>query len=180
MKRIIIVILVFLIVVSICSCEQHCNDNIIDNITYIDADATVDELVMGSANGMMDIWGLEEGRTFSVTKDEKNIYHIDLNGEEMLVQIEEEQIVENVKSNITGCDSKVLGIVKALKGKIINYINESDILKDKKNLVKYIYNLPVQMADFCTDAEAEYDERSDTIYINNRYRSKICEWGITH
>lgn len=165
MKKIFSSLLTILMVVSICSCSSNMN---------------VDEDVIGSANSLFEMWDFEEGRTFSVVKNDQDIYHVDINGQELLFKVEKDYNIENAKSNITECDSEVLEVVKASKDKVINYINDSKILKDKEELVNYINNIPVKMADFASDKEAEYDYESDSIFINNKHREDICEWAVAH
>ena len=165
MKKLFSSLLVIGILISMCSCTSN---------------KTVDDKIIEISNGVLDVWGLEEGRTFSVVLDDQGIYHVDINGTEVLVEIEKDYIVENAKSNITECDSEVMEIAKASKDKVINYIKDSNILKDKDELVEYINNIPVQMADFAICEVIEYDSEYDSIFINNQSRAEVCEWLLIH
>ena len=165
MKKIIISLLMILVVISICSCTSN---------------NTVDDTVMEISAIELDAWGLEEGRTFSVVIDNDGLYHVDINGREIVVQIEKDYNLENAKSNITECDSEIKEIARTSKEKVVNYINDSKILEDKEELVEYINNIPVLMADFANSEVAEYDLESDSIFINNENRVDVCEWLIVH
>lgn len=165
MKKLFSILLIIGVLISVCSCTFNKN---------------VDESLIETSNGILGTWTFEEGRTFSVVVDDNNIYHVDINGTEKLVEIEEKDIVENTKSNISECDLEVMEIVKASKNKVVDYINNSKILKDKEALVEHINNVVVKMADFSIDEAAEYDSELNSIFINNKNRADVCEWMIIH
>lgn len=173
MKKIFSILLVICMAISICSCSS--NDNVDNSYNNID------EEIIAKSKTMLEEWGLEKGRTFSVVIDDQDIYHIDINGYELLVELREPSCTEEIiPTNVGECNSEVLGIVKASKEKIINYINTSNILKDKEELKKYINNIPVKMADLSDDTAAMHEAVSDTIFINNLHFEAICEWMIVH
>lgn len=165
MKKIFSILLIICISISTCACAASNN---------------VDENIIKKSTDMLNEWEKEEGRTFSVVIDEQNIYHIDINGYKLLVKIEEPCIEESIRTNISECDSKVLAVVQSSKEKVINYIDDSNILKEKEELIKYINNIPAKMADLSSGGAAEYDGITDSIFINNQYRSDVCEWMIVH
>lgn len=164
MRRILSSILILVIILSMCACTS----------SSIDYDG---ELIK-TANIMLEEWGLEEGRKFSVTLDDDDIYHIDINGEELMVKIEGKFNKHIQKSNTKEYNSKV---IDSSRNKVIDYINNSQILKDKEELVNYIKNIPCKIADFSEgEAAAEYDYKEDTVFINNKHKEDICEWMIVH
>ena len=167
MKKFISIVLLICMCIYICACTTESNKNF-------------DKQIIQTSNTMLEEWGLEEGRTFSVSLDRKDIYHIDINGEELLIKIEEDVNTFIEKTNRKEYSSKV---VEMSKKKIINYINDSDILKDKEELVQYINNLTFKTADFPADGDsppAEYDYKEDVIFINNSFKKYICEWMLVH
>lgn len=166
MKKIFSILLVISIAISMCSCRSSKN---------------IDDKIIEKSNELLEKWGLEEGRTFSVVLDDQDIYHIDLNGYELLVSLEEPEYKEETNiSNICECDSTVFEIVKKSKEIIINYIETSNILKDKEELKQYIINIPVKMADLSIDAAAIHEAISGNIFVNNHHREAVCEWMIVH
>lgn len=165
MKKIISNILLIVIAISVSSCVFEKN---------------VDEKLIETSNGILGTWNFEEGRTFSVFVDEENIYHIDINGKEKQVKFQENDITENIRSNICECDLETMKIVDASKSKVLNYINKSDILRDKEILIAHINDVRVAMADFSIDEASEYDFETNTIFINNTNSALVGEWDIIH
>lgn len=165
MKKFLSILLAICVVISMCACTSK----------------NVDEKIIETSNVMLEEWEFEEGRTFSVVLDDQDIYHIDINGYELLVRLNEpEETEESTISNITECDSKVARIVKKSKEKVIDYIESSNVLKDKEELKEYINNIPVKMADLSSNAAAVHEGVSNTIFINMCDREAVCEWMIVH
>jgi len=178
MKKIFSILLIISIAISMCACTS--NNNIDDDIIKT-SNKNIDDEIIETSNKLLEEWGLEEGRTFSVVIDDQDIYHIDINGYELLVTLEEpENFEETTVANVGECDSKVLSIVKKSKEIIINYIDTSNILKDKEELKQYINDIPVKMADLSIDAAAIHDAVSETIFVSYQHLEAICEWMIVH
>lgn len=158
-------LLIIILLFSMCACTAS-------NKSY-------DNQIIELSNNMLEDWGLEEGRTFSVILDSEDIYHIDINGYELLIKIEDNRNKLQEKNNIKECN---LEVVEKAKTKLINYIEASNILKGKEELINYINNMPIKIADFSGEdtGAAEYDYTKDIILINNLYLDSICEWMIVH
>lgn len=70
----------------------------------------------------------------------------------------------NIKE-ITSSD--ILETISESKKLIINYINESSILKDKEILISYINNLPVKSANYPNNSLiASFDPKLDIVFVN--------------
>lgn len=84
------------------------------------------------------------------------------------IVLDEENSDEFVWTNIQEItSSNILKTINSSKELIINYINESLILKDKEELISYINNLPVKSANFPNySLIAAFDEKLDTVFLN--------------
>lgn len=165
MKKIFSILLIISLLFSMCACTA--------------SDLNYDDEIIQTSNSMLEEWGLEEGRTFSVTIDEQDIYHIDIDGYELLVKMESDLNERRQKTNTEEYNSEVIGTAKE---KVINYINNSGVLRDKEELVEYINNLSFKTADFSDgeEAAAEYDLEEDVVFINNQYLDLVSEWMLVH
>ena len=94
MKKIFSILLIISILFSMCACTAS-------NQNY-------DDEIIQKSNMMLEEWGLEEGRTFSVSKDIEEVYHIDINGEELLIKIEDNTKEGYIKTNAKEYNSDIL------------------------------------------------------------------------
>lgn len=63
--------------------------------------------------------------------------------------------------------SNILKIINSSKQLVVDYINESLVLKDKEELISYINNLPVKSANFPNASLiAAFDSNYDTVFVN--------------
>ena len=73
-------------------------------------------------------------------------------------------------------------IVKISKRRIFKYIDESNILRDKEKIKKFIDNLPVRDAIFLSyennDTFALFSPENETIYINKKCKYRLSERAI--
>lgn len=164
-KKFFSILLIISILLSMCACTTF-NEN-------------YDDEIIQTSNAMLEEWGLEEGRTFSVSKDIEEVYHIDINGEELLIKIEDNTKEGYIKTNAKEYNSEV---VENSRGKVIDYISTSNILKDKEELIEYINNVPFKIAEYQNknDTIAEYDLKEDTVFINSKNLELVCEAMIVH
>lgn len=164
MKKVLLVMFILLFVVmSGCSKEN----------------VSVEEAILEKAEVAIEGFDLVQGQEFSVYLDD-GIYHININGDELLIKLEK-HIHDVAKSNTEELNSDLMTIVKKSREKVIEFIKQSKILKDKDKLMNYINGLNIQIADFSQNSgAAEYDLHQDTIYINRIYKEDVCEWMVVH
>lgn len=165
MKKILGILLAVIMAATTCSCASNIN---------------VEEAILDKASMELEQFGLIDGRTFSVILDEQKVYHIDINGTELLIQLGENHKSTIQKTNIAECDSAILEVASSAKNIVIKYINDSNILKEKEELIEYIKNIPLKMAEFSEDAAVEYDLETKTIFICKQYKADVSEWLIVH
>lgn len=165
MKKIINFVLALVMMFSMCSCTSSTKN--------------YDNDIIEISTTLLEEWEPEEGRSFSVTVDSQNIYHIDINGDELQVQLVKEPIKRHEKCNFEEYNSK---LVETSREKVVDYINSSTILKNKELLIEYINNVPFKTADYIDSSNtgAEYDLDEDTIFINRYSQDYLCEWMIVH
>ena len=173
MKKIFSILLIISILFSMCACTAS-NEKDDDKIIK-----SSDDEIIQTSNIMLEEWGLEEGRTFSVLKDIEEVYHIDINGEELLIKIQDNTREGYIKTNAKEYNSEV---IEKARGKVIDYISNSNILKDKEELIEYINNVPFKAVDYQNEEDtiAEYDLKEDTVFINNNNLKLVCEWMVVH
>lgn len=129
---------------------------------------------------------LVEGRTFSVKVDDEKIYHVDINGTEILIQFEDSKNPTKLKKDNIGniSDDSILQIIKSSQKKILKYIEESTVLKEKELLKEYIKETQVKMVKYeakdSSNTVAEYDLDEKIIFINQDYKEIVCEWMLVH
>lgn len=165
MKNLISILLIITVLLSICACTA--------------TNQSLEEQIIEYSNNLLNEWGVEEGRTFSVSKDISKVYHVDINGKELLIKIEDNTKSGYKKTNTKEYNSEV---IEESRAKIIYYINNSKVLKDKEMLIKYISNVPFKVAEYLEeqDTVAEYDLKEDCIFINSNSLDLVCEWLIVH
>lgn len=152
-----------------------------DNIPEMDPEQRLD-LIAQTKLAQLD---LVQGRTFSVSIN-KGIYHIDVNGKEVLIKIEDPgSFPKTTKKQIVGeCqEDSVLEVIESSKRLVLQYIEESTVLENKRKLQEYIDKVPVAMARYEPSNEetvAEYDFDEKIIFINQDYKDVICEWLLVH
>lgn len=115
-------------------------------------------------------------RTYDVTFD-GGIYTANINGTIQQVQIvdnEPEHITYKTLARVT--DRKILSIVEGAKKLIVSYINNSEILVDKEQLIESINNVKVMF----TDANLVAEYKNGTVFINAKNAKDVCEWMVTH
>ena len=150
-----------------------------DNIPKMNPEKRID-LIAQTKLAQLD---LVQGRTFSVNIN-KGIYHVDINGTEVLVKIEEPAPQKTKKEIIGECkEDSVLKVIESSKKLVLQYIEESTVLQTKEELQEYIDKVPVAMARYEPSNEetvAEYDLDEKIIFINQDYKEVICEWLLAH
>lgn len=123
-----------------------------------------------------------EGRYFTLTKTEEG-YLLDVNGDELQVDIaESENNDEYVPLEATDAEEKYQEVVSSSKKLIYQYIDASKILKNKKDIKKYIDGISIKEADYTDKAyEAAYfSYKDDTMYINKKASFFMSEWMLCH
>lgn len=122
-------------------------------------------------------------RYFEV-KRTSNQFDVDVNGTKMLVKFSDNNQKESKlkPKKIKSLSSKYEKIYSKSKEMVYNYIENSSILKKKKDIKKYLENLDVKEAIFTDDINdgAYFSDEDDTIYINSDNSEVICEWMIIH
>lgn len=126
---------------------------------------------------------VHESRYFTVTKNSKNEFCVDVNGTEMIIQIPSDaSSSEYLPSNVIELSSKYGKIVIKSKEIVYQYIDASTILKDKEAIKNYIDSLIAKEATFTDDDSvgAYFSYTDDCLYINRDNPEFICEWMIVH
>ena len=173
LKRLFVIVTSMLMILSGCSNATNNYDSItLKNAANVTAESGFDFVSNPFAN---------DSRHFTVTKDSDSKFSVDVNGEKMIIQVPSEQSSsEYVPTNESV--SKQIKIVSKSKKLVYQYIDTSTILKDKKDIKKYIENLNTKEADFTDDegVGAYFSYADSCIYINRNNSEAICEWMIVH
>lgn len=126
---------------------------------------------------------VDGSRYFTVTKNLKNEFCVDVNGTQIVVQIpSDEPSSEYQPSDKIELSSKNAKIVTKSKALVYQYIDASTVLKDKEEIKNYIESLSVKEATFTDDNSvgAYFSYTDDCLYINKVNSEFICEWMIVH
>lgn len=121
----------------------------------------------------------DTNRYFNVNRTSVNEFSVDVNGTEMIIRIPESQNKEYEPENKKSINND---LIRQSKEKINSYIEKSKILKDKKDIMKYIESIEVKNATFSDDVTtgAYFSYKDNTLYINKENEQYICEWMIIH
>lgn len=176
LKNFFIVVISMLMVLTGCSntVEKNYDSITLENATKATAESGFDF----DSNPFVD-----GSRYFTVTKNSKNEFGVDVNGTEMIIQIPSNaSSSEYLPSDVIELSSKSAKIVTKSKELVYQYIDASTILKDKEAIKNYINSLNAKEAIFADDDSvgAYFSYTDDCIYINKDNSEFICEWMIVH
>lgn len=119
-------------------------------------------------------------RYFNVNRTNENEFSVDVNGTEMIIRIPESQNkdYDEPEENTKAINND---LIRQSRKKSISYIEKSEILKDKEDIINYIESIEIKKAsldDVYTGAYFSY--KDNTLYINKENEQYICEWMIIH
>lgn len=153
MKKIISILLVLVTILSFVGCSNN----------------SIEERIVSDGKKSFESLTLSE-KTISIsTNNNEYVINVAGQGERTYYLVNDNaDSKEIVWTNIQEITSlTILETVNSSKQLIINYINESLVLKDKEELISYINDLPVKSADFPNDSLiAAFDPNHDTVFIN--------------
>ena len=176
LKNFFIVVISMLMVLTGCSntVEKNYDSITLENATKATAESGFDF----DSNPFVD-----GSRYFTVTRNSKNEFGVDVNGTEMIIQFPSNaSSSEYLPSDVIELSSESAKIVTKSKELVYQYIDASTILKDKEAIKNYINSLNAKEAIFADDDSvgAYFSYTDDCIYINKDNSEFICEWMIVH
>ena len=163
--------------------------------TTVTAASNYDSKINTDAKTYTDFFGYSDAsqnpfvngsRYFKVSKNGE-IFNIDVNGTTIQIAPSEEignKIVPTDISEITSQKNK--NIIDSSLSLILDYINDSDVLKDKSEIIDFISEIPIKEADFDNapsdigDIGAIFSDEDEVIYLNRAQSESVCEWMISH
>lgn len=174
MKKLMIGVLVLCMAVMMTACgnNQTFEDEIIQ-----EGKESIEEDVFSMNNPYK-----EDNWTMEVRKKEKQ-FEITINGEKLLVELYEEKESElevnpTSVSKLTQISKDILDSSKKLVNK---FIESSNVLEDKEELIQYIDEINVKEATFdLPNVGACYDPNNDRILVNSENSDCFCEWMLVH
>lgn len=119
--------------------------------------------------------GKVQNRTYSVTLED-GIYIANINGDIQKVVLPEEPANELSISNIEDANSRVKRVVATSMARITAYVNGSEILKNKDQVLQQLGEIEIKIAT--VDSPALYE--NGTVYIGREYIDVVCEWMVCH
>lgn len=138
-----------------------------------------DAQILNTAKEVINQWGYIPNRTYSVDFD-GSIYTVDINGSEQQILIPENSAESKKVDGSTLAkeepDAKLARIVEDSKKLVSSYIEASDILKNKPDIVNYVSNIPTYVVEM--EYVAMYD--AGALYINTNHTHEASEWMIVH
>ena len=138
-----------------------------------------DVLILDNAKEVIEQWGYIPNRTYSVDFD-GSIYTVDINGNQQQIMVPESN--ENsgkieaknlVKEEIS---TELAAIVEESKELVYSYIETSEILQNKPDIVNYISDMQAYIVEM--DDVAMYEDGA--VYISKQYTYAASEWMIVH
>lgn len=138
-----------------------------------------DTQILNTAEKVINQWGYIPNRTYSVDFD-GSIYTVDINGSEQQIRIPENtdksKKIEGSTLAKEELDPDLARLVKDSKDMVSSYVEASDILENKPDIVNYISNMPTYVVEM--EYVAMYD--AGALYINTNHTQDASEWMIVH
>lgn len=159
MKKFISILLVLVTILSFVGCSS---------------DSIEERIVNDGKKSLEDFTPSQD--TISIDTNNNN-YVISVNDNQRTysIVIDNEDSDKFVWTNIQEITSlNILKTINSSKQLVVNYINESLVLKDKEELISYINDLPVKSANFPNASLiAAFDTNYDTVFVN--IQSKLLD-----
>ena len=118
--------------------------------------------------------GINKNITYDVTYED-GFYNVNINGNIQKVGMLPPSNNQISFSNVRSANKEIAKIASSAEAKVLDYIANSKIFKEKEQLINYINNIEIKIADF--EAPAMY--KDNVIYIGSNFLD-VDEWTICH
>lgn len=147
-------------------------------VSCVQKEKDCDSMTIESGKQALNAIGIVPNRIYEVTY-EKGIYKANINGDIQLVKLPEKTSDDIEVKAIEDINNKeITDIFDSSKTKVLQYVNDSTIISEKKEIAEKFEQLQIKLADLGEDTPALY--KNNVIYIDKGYKTDISEWMICH
>lgn len=135
------------------------------------------------ANSLSSIDTLEKEYTsFTVSPSENAVSFEIEGGTEFVINLAGDSAPSPVMLyDISEVGKNYADLISSSQELINSYINSSSILKEKEEIKKYIFSLPIKEVTCNEEMVAAFSPKDGgTVYLNRVYADSICEWALVH
>lgn len=152
MKKFISILLVLVTILSFVSCSSD----------------SIEERIVNDGKKSLEGFTPSQGTISINTNNNNYVISVNDNQRTYSIVIDNEDSDKFVWTNIQEItSSNILKIINSSKQLVVDYINESLVLKDKEELISYINDLPVRSSNFPNASLiAAFDSNYDTVFVN--------------
>lgn len=122
-------------------------------------------------------------RIFEVKEKSEGKFEVNLDGTRSIILNEGKvQRGEYSPKSIKPLDKREKRLYERSKEKVAEYIESSEILENKEELKSFLDKVTIRMATYSEDelVGAYYDNKTNTIFVNELSEDQVCEWMFTH
>lgn len=122
-------------------------------------------------------------KVFEVKKWSEGKFEVNLDGTRSIILNEGKvQKGEYSPKSIKPLDKREKRLYERSKEKVAEYIESSEILENKEELKSFLDKVTIRMATYSEDelVGAYYDNKTNTIFVNELSEDQVCEWMFTH
>lgn len=154
--------------------------------------SSYDERIINSAEKTWENLGyasvenpFEKGdRKFEIKEEEsEGKFEVNLDGTRSIILNEGKvQRGEYSPKSIKPLDKREKSLYESSKEKVVEYIESSEILENKEEFKNFLDKVTIRMATYSEDelVGAYYDNKTNTIFVNELSEDQVCEWMFTH